>query len=130
MDVSGVASFSPKRVSRCTHSIGMPSPISWNRSVIYALFHAFAFWKGVDNAAYNHAQANGYKFKFHTFVWGSQYPGWLTSSGLTTAQQRAEIEQWMQLACQRYPATWAIDVVNEPIKTAMPFKAALGGHIR
>jgi endo-1,4-beta-xylanase len=83
-------------------------------------------WAAAD-AAYNHAQANGYKFKFHTFVWGSQYPGWLTSSGLTTAQQRAEIEQWMQLACQRYPATWAIDVVNEPIKTAMPFKAALGG---
>jgi endo-1,4-beta-xylanase len=83
-------------------------------------------WSQAD-AAYNFAQTNGYKFKFHTFVWGSQYPSWLTSSGLTTAQQRAEIEQWMQLACQRYPNTWAIDVVNEPIKTAMPFKAALGG---
>jgi endo-1,4-beta-xylanase len=83
-------------------------------------------WSQAD-AAYNYAQANGFKFKFHTFVWGSQYPGWLTGSGLTTAQQRAEIEQWMQLACQRYPATWAIDVVNEPIKTSMPFKAALGG---
>jgi endo-1,4-beta-xylanase len=83
-------------------------------------------WAAAD-AAYNHAQANGYKFKFHTFVWGSQFPNWLTNSGLTQAQQRAEIEQWMQLACQRYPNTWAIDVVNEPIKTAMPFKAALGG---
>jgi endo-1,4-beta-xylanase len=83
-------------------------------------------WAAAD-AAYNHAQANGYKFKFHTFVWGSQYPQWLTNSNLTAAQQRAEIEQWMQLACQRYPNTWAIDVVNEPIKTAMPFKAALGG---
>ena len=83
-------------------------------------------WAAAD-AAYNHAQANGYKFKFHTFVWGSQFPNWLTNTGLTAAQQRAEIEQWMQLACQRYPATWAIDVVNEPIKTAMPFKAALGG---
>jgi endo-1,4-beta-xylanase len=83
-------------------------------------------WAAAD-AAYNHAQTNGYKFKFHTFVWGSQFPNWLTNSGLTQAQQRAEIEQWMQLACQRYPNTWAIDVVNEPIKTAMPFKAALGG---
>ena len=81
-------------------------------------------WSQVD-AAYNYAQANGFKFKFHTFVWGSQYPSWITS--LSQADQRAEIEQWMQLACQRYPATWAIDVVNEPIKTAMPFKAALGG---
>jgi len=81
-------------------------------------------WGAVD-AAYNHAQTNGYKFKFHTFVWGSQFPGWL--SGLSTTQQRAEIEQWMQLACQRYPNIWAIDVVNEPIKTALPWKAALGG---
>jgi endo-1,4-beta-xylanase len=81
---------------------------------------------GAD-AAYNFAQTNGYKFKFHTFVWGSQYPSWLTNSGLTTAQQRAEIEEWIRLACQRYPNTWAIDVVNEPIKTAMPFAAALGG---
>jgi len=83
-------------------------------------------WAAAD-AAYNWAQANGYKFKFHTFVWGSQFPGWLTSSGLTTAQQRAEIEEWIRLACQRYPNTWAIDVVNEPIKTALPWKAALGG---
>jgi endo-1,4-beta-xylanase len=83
-------------------------------------------WAAAD-AAYNHAQTNGYKFKFHTFVWGSQFPGWLTSTNLTAAQQRAEIEQFMQLSCQRYPNTWAIDVVNEPIKTSMPFKAALGG---
>ncbi|HEU5135239.1 MAG TPA: endo-1,4-beta-xylanase [Steroidobacteraceae bacterium] len=82
---------------------------------------------GAADAAYNHAQTNGYKFKFHTLVWGSQFPDWLTNSGLTPAQQRAEIEQWMQLACQRYPNIWAIDVVNEPIKTAMPFAAALGG---
>ena len=81
-------------------------------------------WAGAD-AAYNFAQANGYKFKFHTFVWGSQYPSWLTS--LTSAQQRTEIEEWIRLACQRYPNTWAIDVVNEPIKTALPFSAALGG---
>src|SRR5690349_3612757 len=83
-------------------------------------------WSAAD-AAYNWAQTNGYKFKFHNFVWGSQFPSWLTSSGLTTAQQRAEIEEWITLACARYPNTWAIDVVNEPIKTAMPFSAALGG---
>jgi endo-1,4-beta-xylanase len=83
-------------------------------------------WAGAD-AAYNWAQTNGRPFKFHTFVWGSQFPNWLTNSGLTQAQQRAEIEQWMQLACQRYPNITAIDVVNEPIKTPMPFAAALGG---
>ncbi len=83
-------------------------------------------WAAAD-AAYNWAQPNGYTFKFHTFIWGSQFPNWLTNSGLTQAQQRAEIEQWMQLACQRYPNTFAIDVVNEPIKTPLPFTAALGG---
>ena len=80
---------------------------------------------GAADAAYNWAQQNGYPFKFHTFIWGSQFPSWITS--LTPAQQRTEIEQWMQLACQRYPNTFAIDVVNEPIKTPLPFTAALGG---
>src|SRR5262245_45411687 len=81
-------------------------------------------WAGAD-AAYNWAQQNGYPFKFHTLVWGSQYPGWLT--GLTQAQQRAEIEEWIRLAGQRYPNAFAVDVVNEPIKTALPWSAALGG---
>ena len=61
-------------------------------------------WSAAD-AAYNWAQTNGYKFKFHNFIWGSQYPSWLTNSGLTTTQQRAEIEEWIRLACQRYPNT-------------------------
>lgn len=81
-------------------------------------------WAGAD-VAYNFAQSKGYRFKFHTFVWGSQAPSWIGS--LTTAQQRAEIEQWMQLACQRYPNTWAVDVVNEPLHAPPSFKAALGG---
>ncbi len=80
---------------------------------------------GTADALYAFAQARGYPFKFHTFVWGSQFPSWLT--GLSQAEQRAEIEQWMQLACQRFPNTFAIDVVNEPIKTPLPFSAALGG---
>lgn len=81
-------------------------------------------WAQLD-LAYNYAQTNGFKFKGHTLVWGSQFPGWLSS--LTPAQQRAEIEEWIRLYAQRYPNTWAIDVVNEPIKTPYPFEAALGG---
>jgi len=81
-------------------------------------------WGQLDTA-YNYAQQRGYKFKGHTLVWGSQYPGWLTS--LSQTQQRAEIEEWIRLYAQRYPNVWAIDVVNEPIKTPLPFKAALGG---
>jgi endo-1,4-beta-xylanase len=62
----------------------------------------------------------------HTLVWGAQYPGWLTS--LSQADQRAEIEEWMQAVASRYPNIWAIDVVNEPVKTASPFKDSLGGN--
>ena len=81
-------------------------------------------WGGLD-VIYNFAQQNGYKFKGHTLVWGSQFPQWL--SGLSQVQQRAEIEQWIQAYAARYPNTWAIDVVNEPTKTPLPWKAALGG---
>jgi endo-1,4-beta-xylanase len=81
-------------------------------------------WQQLD-VIYNFAQQNGYKFKGHTLVWGSQFPEWL--SGLSPAQQRAEIEEWIQAYAARYPGTWAIDVVNEPIKTPLPWKAALGG---
>ncbi len=81
-------------------------------------------WSQADTA-YQYAQARGYKFKFHTLVWGSQFPGWL--SGLSQTQQRAEIEQWITLAGQHFPNAFAVDVVNEPIKTALPWKAALGG---
>ncbi len=85
-------------------------------------------WTALDTA-YNYAKANGFKFKTHTLVWGSQYPAWITGSGLTQTERRAEIEEWMNLLAARYPDLWAIDVVNEPVKTPMPaeFKAALGG---
>ncbi len=83
---------------------------------------------GAADAAYSFAQQRGFKFKFHTLVWGAQAPGWLTNSGLTQAQQRAEIEQWITLAGQRFPNAWAVDVVNEPIKTAISWKNALGGN--
>ena len=81
-------------------------------------------WSQLD-VAYNYAVNNGYKFKLHTLVWGAQYPSWITS--LSQADQRAEIEEWMSALANRYPNIWAIDVVNEPVKTACPFKSALGG---
>ena len=81
-------------------------------------------WAQLD-IAYNYAKANNIKFKEHTLVWGAQYPAWLT--GLTPTEQRAEIEEWISLLAARYPDVWAIDVVNEPVKTPLPFKAALGG---
>lgn len=80
---------------------------------------------GQMQTAYNYAKSRGYKFKHHTLVWGSQFPGWLTS--LSQADQRAEIIEWYQASAQTFPNLDFIDVVNEPIKTACPFKNALGG---
>jgi endo-1,4-beta-xylanase len=86
-------------------------------------------WAALDTA-YQHARTKGYKFKLHTLVWGSQYPTWIT--GLTQTELRAEIEEWMNALAARYPDVWAIDVVNEPIKTPLNgniavYKNALGG---
>ncbi|RXK55085.1 glycoside hydrolase [Oleiharenicola lentus] len=84
-------------------------------------------WTALDTA-YNHAKANGFKFKLHTLVWGSQYPSWIST--VSANDLRTEIEAWMDALAARYPDVWAIDVVNEPTKTPMPdnYKAALGGN--
>jgi endo-1,4-beta-xylanase len=82
-------------------------------------------WTQLDTA-YNFAQQHGYKFKAHNLVWGAQFPTWITS--LPQATQLAEIQKWISMYGQRYPNTWAVDVVNEPINTQPPFKAALGGN--
>jgi endo-1,4-beta-xylanase len=59
-------------------------------------------------------------------VWGSQQPTWLNS--LSQAEQKAEVEEWIRLFCERYPDTQLIDVVNEPPPHTMPvYMAALGG---
>src|ERR1700737_532824 len=82
-------------------------------------------WGPLDTV-YNFAQQRGYKFKAHNLVWGAQFPGWITS--LSQSQQLAEIQKWISMYGQRYPNTWAVDVVNEPIHTPPPFAAALGGN--
>jgi endo-1,4-beta-xylanase len=82
-------------------------------------------WAGLD-AVYAYAQEHDIPFKQHTFVWGSQQPGWI--GGLPQADQRAEVEEWIRLFCERYPDTQLIDVVNEPPPhTTPPYMAALGG---
>lgn len=81
-------------------------------------------WGPLD-AAYNYARANGMPFKQHTFVWGSQEPGWI--GGLSAPQQAAEVEDFMRQYCQRYPQTQYIDVVNEPLHQPASYRAALGG---
>jgi len=82
-------------------------------------------WGPLD-AVYNYAQQNGIPFKQHTLVWGSQFPGWISS--LSASEQAAEVEEWIQQFCQRYPNTAMIDVVNEPPPhTTPPYINAIGG---
>jgi endo-1,4-beta-xylanase len=82
-------------------------------------------WSGLD-AVYAYAQEHDIPFKQHTFVWGAQQPSWI--GGLSRDEQRAEVEEWIRLFCERYPNTQLIDVVNEPPPhTTPPYVEALGG---
>jgi endo-1,4-beta-xylanase len=82
-------------------------------------------WSSLD-AMTTYARDHGIPFKQHTFVWGRQQPDWI--GGLPQSEQRAEVEEWIRLYCERYPDTAFIDVVNEPPPHTMPaYMAALGG---
>lgn len=81
-------------------------------------------WTAAD-MAYNYAKSNGFPFKFHTLVWGSQEPGWI--SGLSPADQRAEVTEWIQAAGQRYRNAEFVDVVNEPLHAKPSYRNAIGG---
>lgn len=76
-------------------------------------------WSTLD-AVYDYAQRTGIIFKQHTFVWGSQQPGGNIGE--------AEVKNWMQEFCARYPNTPLIDVVNEPPPHTTPAYAnSIGG---
>lgn len=81
-------------------------------------------WSNAD-LIYNHAKSKGYPFKFHNLVWGSQEPSWI--SGLSAADQKAEVQKWIQSAGKKYPNADFVDVVNEPLHTQPSYKNALGG---
>ena len=83
-------------------------------------------WGGVD-AVRDYAEKNKIPWKFHTLVWGSQYPSWIKN--LSKDEQLAEIKEWFDEVAKRYPNVNMIDVVNEahPNHAPAPFKDALGG---
>jgi endo-1,4-beta-xylanase len=81
-------------------------------------------WSASDRA-YNHAKSKGYKFKYHTFVWGSQEPTWISS--LSQVDQKKEIEEYMQAVANRYKQIDYIDVVNEALHAPSNIRQALGG---
>ncbi|WP_024831748.1 endo-1,4-beta-xylanase [Ruminiclostridium josui] len=78
-------------------------------------------------AMYNYCKTNKIPFKFHTLVWGSQYPNWLNN--LSGAARKTAIENWYKAAAQNFPDPEFIDVVNEamPGHAPFPFKNDIGG---
>ena len=83
-------------------------------------------WNNCNNI-YNYAKRNNFPFKFHTLIWGSQYPRWMDN--LSSEQQYAAIVEWMDAVRNRFPDLQLIDVVNEalPGHAPAPYKNALGG---
>ncbi|HTU64481.1 MAG TPA: endo-1,4-beta-xylanase [Steroidobacteraceae bacterium] len=81
-------------------------------------------WAQADES-YALAKARGFKFKWHTMVWGSQQPAWLNA--LSPAEQLEEIQEWYAAVAARYPDIDQMDVVNEPLHAPPPYINALGG---
>jgi endo-1,4-beta-xylanase len=68
-------------------------------------------WTGLDEALAL-AQANGFPFRFHVLIWGSQQPAWIAT--LPPDEQLAEIRQWFEAVAERYGEAAAyVEVVNE-----------------
>ncbi len=81
-------------------------------------------WTDLDNT-YNYAIAHSLPYKHHNLIWGQQQPGFMT--GLDSASQYQEIENWIHEVGSRYPLARFCDVVNEPLHAPPSYKNALGG---
>lgn len=69
-------------------------------------------WASCDNIN-NYAKQHHFPFKFHTLVWGSQFPGWVKN--LSVQERYEAIVKWMDAVKERYPNLELIDVVNEAV---------------
>lgn len=68
-------------------------------------------WGGL-NEAVEIAEANGFLFRFHVLLWGSQQPNWIED--LPPEEQLEEIREWMEEVKARYGGRLDyIEVVNE-----------------
>ena len=81
-------------------------------------------WGNVDTI-YNYCKTNGFPFKFHTLVWGSQEPNWIGS--LSATAQKQAVTDWIAAAGAKYPNSDFVDVVNEPLHSPASFRNAIGG---
>lgn len=68
-------------------------------------------WAGLDEAV-ELAEANGFVFRFHVLLWGSQQPNWIED--LPPQEQLEEIREWMEELNARYAGRFDyIEVLNE-----------------
>lgn len=81
-------------------------------------------WQAMDEY-YAYTRSRGIALKAHTFCWGSQQPDWIDA--LPPEEQAAEVEEYIQSFCERYPGIEYIDAVNEPEHAPPTFREALGG---
>lgn len=84
-------------------------------------------WEPI-NATYEYAKGNKtLPFKQHTFIWGAQFPEWITD--LKVSELKEELKEWINEYAREYPNIDMIDVVNEPLHNP-PFdryKQSIGG---
>jgi len=78
-------------------------------------------WEPVDDA-YQYAKDHDIIFKQHNFFWNFEQPSWVSSTNVAEYGPK-----WVQAFCERYPDVPMIDVVNEPIHNASPYRAGMGG---
>ena len=67
---------------------------------------------GCDRA-FNYAKDHNFTYKFHAFLWGAQYPDWL--SGLSIKDRYSSIVKWFDAIRKHYDTLPLIDVVNEAV---------------
>lgn len=84
---------------------------------------------GCDRA-FNYAQQHNFTYKFHAFVWGAQYPNWLSS--LSIKDRYGAIVTWFDAIKNKYSHLPMIDVVNEAVGNHQPgnsmMRESLGGE--
>ena len=70
-------------------------------------------WNSLDHI-YTFAKGNDFPYWHHCLIWAQQQPSWIAA--LDSAEQRAEIEEWITAVGERYPDADFVEVVNEPIE--------------
>ena len=85
------------------------------------------FTFGNADRSANYAKEHHFPFKYHTLIWGAQYPSWINN--LSTEEQYKAIIEYFDGVKKHYPNLEIIDVVNEALSghQPAPYRGALGG---